>query len=260
MPPGSFHPRTTPFFNCGAGGGSLCSTAVVPTATSELSRSSTDVDVSGDLDAPGRIDGPCESTGGRKVAGSNPVAPIQHSDPSYALRLFDSGSDGDPGSRPDTGRALTELHPGAAPLPRCRHPGGVGEARHRALHRLRVLHPRPSLPDVPGRHVLLQPGPGRLHHHPRGLFPATTSTTGSISRSPTSTARSASPWQQRAMPMVSPAQPGRHRGLSALEGIERLKRARRSHRRVLSRDRRENQRGGFTDFYSFFFCVLCVSA
>jgi hypothetical protein len=52
-------------------------TALVPTNTSDPSRSSTSADASGDLDADGRIDALNLSAGGRKVAGSNPAAPTK---------------------------------------------------------------------------------------------------------------------------------------------------------------------------------------
>src|SRR5687767_7588115 len=51
------------------------STALVPTDTSDVSRSSRSTDASDDLDAHGHIDTLNLSAGGRKVAGSNPVAP-----------------------------------------------------------------------------------------------------------------------------------------------------------------------------------------
>jgi hypothetical protein len=51
------------------------STTLVPTAASDLSRTSTSVDAMDDLDAHGRIDTGCMPAGGRKVAGSNPAAP-----------------------------------------------------------------------------------------------------------------------------------------------------------------------------------------
>jgi hypothetical protein len=50
-------------------------TALVPTATSNVSRSPTPWDDRDAGDAPGHIYTPSRSAGGRKVAGSNPVAP-----------------------------------------------------------------------------------------------------------------------------------------------------------------------------------------
>ena len=50
-------------------------TTLVPTDTSYASRMSTGVDTWDAGDAPGRIYTHCPSAGGRKVAGSNPVAP-----------------------------------------------------------------------------------------------------------------------------------------------------------------------------------------
>jgi hypothetical protein len=52
-------------------------TALVPTATSFLSRSPTTVDTQDVADVPGHIDRVRRSAGGRKVAGSNPVAPTK---------------------------------------------------------------------------------------------------------------------------------------------------------------------------------------
>ena len=56
--------------------------------------SPTDVDASDDLDAPGRIDTHCLPAGGRRVGGSNPVAPTTRKPPSgspvnaaFAVRL-----------------------------------------------------------------------------------------------------------------------------------------------------------------------------
>jgi hypothetical protein len=51
-------------------------TALVPTVASYLSRNPTDGDARDAGDAQGVIGPGFESTGGRKVAGSNPVAPI----------------------------------------------------------------------------------------------------------------------------------------------------------------------------------------
>jgi hypothetical protein len=51
-------------------------TAFVPNASSYVSRSSRDLDAWDTWDAPGRIYTNYLSAGGRKVAGSNPVAPI----------------------------------------------------------------------------------------------------------------------------------------------------------------------------------------
>ena len=50
-------------------------TALVPTATSDLSRNSTEGDTEEARNAQGRSGRASESTGGRKVAGSNPVGP-----------------------------------------------------------------------------------------------------------------------------------------------------------------------------------------
>ena len=50
-------------------------TTLVPTDTSDASRMSTGVDTWDAGDAPGRIYTHCHPAGGRKVAGSNPVAP-----------------------------------------------------------------------------------------------------------------------------------------------------------------------------------------
>jgi len=52
-------------------------TALVPTDTSDASRSSRSADASDDPDAHGHIDTLNLSAGGRKVAGSNPVAPTE---------------------------------------------------------------------------------------------------------------------------------------------------------------------------------------
>jgi hypothetical protein len=56
---------------------SASGTRLVPTATSDVSRTSTDVHVKDAVDAPGRIYTNCLSAGGRKVASSNQVTPIK---------------------------------------------------------------------------------------------------------------------------------------------------------------------------------------
>jgi hypothetical protein len=60
-------------------------TTLVPTATSYVSRSSAPGD-DGDVgDAQGRIYTATRSAGGRKVAGSNPVAPIEKLEQDHPL-------------------------------------------------------------------------------------------------------------------------------------------------------------------------------
>ena len=73
-------PRPTRRFLAGVKAGVVATTpgtALVPTDTSDASRSSRNPDASDDLDAHGHIDTLNLSAGGRKVAGSNPVAPIR---------------------------------------------------------------------------------------------------------------------------------------------------------------------------------------
>jgi hypothetical protein len=62
-------------------------TALVPNAPSYVSRSSRNLDIWDTWDAPGRIYTNCLSAGGRKVAGSNPVAPTTNSPANRIIRF-----------------------------------------------------------------------------------------------------------------------------------------------------------------------------
>jgi hypothetical protein len=61
-------------------------TGVVPTDTPYVSRESRAGDAWDAWDAPGRIYTPASSTGGRKVTGSNPVAPMFSSGTTWLCR------------------------------------------------------------------------------------------------------------------------------------------------------------------------------
>jgi hypothetical protein len=65
---------------------------LVSTDTSDVSRSSRSGDASDDLDARGRIDALNLSAEGRKVAGSNPPAPISQKPASEAGFLLSGDS------------------------------------------------------------------------------------------------------------------------------------------------------------------------
>jgi hypothetical protein len=71
----------------------LRGTALVPTATSDVSRSSTPEDDGDAGDAPGRIDTRSCSAGGRKVVGSNPTAPTDK-EPLDLQRFLKRGTSG----------------------------------------------------------------------------------------------------------------------------------------------------------------------
>ncbi len=116
-------------------------TTLVPTDTSYASRMSTGVDTWDAGDAPGRIYTRCLSAGGRKVAGSNPVAPITRKPALQAglshFGVAEPGVDGAPWYQPwyhDT-RVVARDESGHRSDLRTTHGSPATSAEARARHR-----------------------------------------------------------------------------------------------------------------------------